>query len=219
MQARFLRLGQVSSDSRRLTPAGGKARYCSPCTDVAIRIGALRNATLHARAVCNSRLRLVANPAYLKARGKPKHVSALTSHSLLAFTQPDTFNQWPLRHALGDTLWIEPGLRAPSGETLLKLALAVEGIACLADYMTQADRGRGDLVQVLMQAPWSSSSPSMRSITATRCCPRALHPFLTTSARGSGKRPPAAAEQTRGPTSGVPSTCRQRPVPKPGSAL
>ncbi|MGO4328635.1 LysR substrate-binding domain-containing protein [Cupriavidus sp. 2TAF22] len=120
-------------------------------TDVAIRIGMLRDSTLHARPLCNSRLRLVASPAYLKARGTPREVAALQGHSLLGFTQPDTLNQWPLRHELGEALRIEPSVRASSGETLLKLALAGEGIACLADFMTQASRSRGDLVQVLMQ--------------------------------------------------------------------
>ncbi|WP_372866999.1 LysR substrate-binding domain-containing protein [Pseudomonas sp.] len=120
-------------------------------TDVAIRIGALRDSTLHARPLGSNRLRILASPAYLEARGAPQSVEALRDHSLLGFTQPDSLNQWPLRHPLGDTLAISPDLSASSGETLRQLALADAGIVCLADFMTRVDRARGELVQILAQ--------------------------------------------------------------------
>lgn len=118
-------------------------------TDVAIRIGPLRDSTLHARPLGSNSLRVLASPAYLKAHGTPKSVTALSDHSLLGFTQPDSLNQWPLRHALGETFGINPSLSASSGETLRQLALAGVGIVCLADFMTAADRASGELVQVL----------------------------------------------------------------------
>ena len=118
-------------------------------TDIAIRIGPLRDSSLHARPLGSNRLRLLASPAYLQARGQPTRVEELTQHSLLGFSQPESLNHWPLRHPQGDSLAIRPSLQASSGETLRQLALAGEGIACLADFMTQADRERGDLVQLL----------------------------------------------------------------------
>ena len=121
-------------------------------TDVAIRIGALRDSSLHARALGSNRLRVLASPAYLAAHGTPQSVEALAGHSLLGFTQPDSLNHWPLRHALGDSLAISPSLAASSGETLRQLALADAGIVCLADFMTRGDRARGDLVQLLPDA-------------------------------------------------------------------
>jgi DNA-binding transcriptional LysR family regulator len=120
-------------------------------TDVAIRIGPLRDSTLHARPLCTSRLRILASPAYLKAQGTPKTVEELSRHSLLGFTQPDSLNQWPLRHALGDALNITPSVSVSSGETLRQLALAGAGIVCLADFMTNADRASGELVQLLLR--------------------------------------------------------------------
>ncbi|TWC28183.1 LysR family transcriptional regulator [Pseudomonas sp. SJZ079] len=120
-------------------------------TDVAIRIGALRDSTLHARPLGSNRLRILASPAYLKVHGTPKTVAELTHHSLLGFTQPASLNQWPLRHPLGDSWAISAALSASSGETLRHLALAGGGIVCLADFMTQVDRARGDLVQLLMR--------------------------------------------------------------------
>lgn len=118
-------------------------------TDVAIRIGALRDSTLHARPLGANRLRVLASPAYLARRGTPQSVGDLAGHELLGFTQPDSLNQWPLRTADGDSWAITPSLRASSGETLRQLALEGGGIVCLADFMTAHDRAEGRLLPVL----------------------------------------------------------------------
>ena len=120
-------------------------------TDVAIRIGALRDSTLHARPLGHHSLRVLASPAYLQAHGRPTQVGHLAQHSLLGFAQPVSLNHWPLRGPQGDSLQITPALHASSGETLRQLALAGAGIVCLADFMTAHDRQRGDLVQVLVR--------------------------------------------------------------------
>lgn len=120
-------------------------------TDVAIRIGHLRDSTLHARALGTSRLRVLASPSYLAAHGRPRSVASLAQHSLLGFTQPESLNRWPLRGPHGDEWPATPALTASSGETLRQLALQGAGIVCLADFMTAADRARGDLVQVLVR--------------------------------------------------------------------
>ena len=120
-------------------------------TDVAIRIGALRDSTLHARPLGHHSLRVLASPAYLQAHGRPTQVGHLAQHSLLGFAQPVSLNHWPLRGPQGDSLQITPALHASSGETLRQLALAGAGIVCLADFMTLHDRQRGGLVQVLVR--------------------------------------------------------------------
>jgi DNA-binding transcriptional LysR family regulator len=119
--------------------------------DVAVRIGTLRDSTLHARPLASYRLRLLASPAYLKQAGRPTRVSDLNRHKLLGFTQPESLNTWPLRHPEGDGLAITPNVAASSGETVRQLALAGVGIACISDFVTEADRANGDLVQVLMR--------------------------------------------------------------------
>ena len=118
-------------------------------TDIAIRIGALRDSTLHARPLATSCLRVLASPAYLAEHGRPKSVAALGGHTLLGFTQPESLNRWPLRGAHGDEWQIAPAITASSGETLRRLALEGAGMVCLSDFMTAGDRTRGDLVQVL----------------------------------------------------------------------
>lgn len=120
-------------------------------TDIAIRIGALSDSSLHARPLMTNRLRILASPDYLRERGQPISVDELSVHRLLGFTRPESLNAWPLRNVQGDRLVIAPCVRASSGETLRQLALAGEGIVCLADFMTQTDRKSGKLVQVLVQ--------------------------------------------------------------------
>lgn len=121
-------------------------------TDIAIRIGELRDSTLHARPLGVSRLRVLASPAYLAAHGKPRRVADLDGHQRIGNSQLAALNQWPLRGPHGDHYAAAPTLSASSGETMRQLALAGLGIVCLADFMTEADRQRGDLVPLLAQA-------------------------------------------------------------------
>ncbi|MBB3261943.1 DNA-binding transcriptional LysR family regulator [Paraburkholderia bannensis] len=152
--------------------------------DIAIRIGALQDSTLHARSLGVSRRRVVASPAYLKAHGTPRTLQALHAHRLIGFTAPAQLNRWPLRlqtgPASGDSngaesaqgaqgalfgddanegLAIHPALAASSGETIRQLALGDAGIACLSDFMTAADRAAGRLVTVLDDALLAERQP------------------------------------------------------------
>ncbi|MGF6976467.1 DNA-binding transcriptional LysR family regulator [Paraburkholderia sp. JPY465] len=129
--------------------------------DIAIRIGALQDSTLHARALGESRLRVLASPAYLAEHGEPTTLDALRAHRLIGFTAPEHLNRWPLREGGRGTkrvkgprdeaalLKIEPSITASSGETLRQLALSGWGIACLADFMTAADVRDNRLVPIL----------------------------------------------------------------------
>ncbi|ABA53022.1 probable LysR-family transcriptional regulator [Burkholderia pseudomallei 1710b] len=64
-------------------------------TDVAIRIGRLKDSTLHSRLTGNSRLRILASPAYLDAHGQPRKAGDLGKHALLGFNRPESLNVWP----------------------------------------------------------------------------------------------------------------------------
>ena len=118
-------------------------------TDIAIRIGALADSTLHARSLGCTPLHILASPDYLKEYGTPTTVAELADHTLLGFTQTETLNHWPLRHVEGDRWLIEPSVAASSGETLRQLALEGQGICCLSNFMTVEDINAGRLVPVL----------------------------------------------------------------------
>lgn len=119
-------------------------------TDIAFRIGALKDSTLHARPIGSSRLRVLASPDYLRRRGLPGTAADLQGHVLLGFNQPATLNDWPLGPAGGPGLTVCPELASSSGETLRQMALAGLGLVCLSDFMTRDDRRDGRLVQVLV---------------------------------------------------------------------
>jgi DNA-binding transcriptional LysR family regulator len=125
--------------------------------DLAIRIGPLADSTLNARRLGNSRLRLLASPAYLARHGTPGSIDALAGHRLLGFTAPASLNIWPLPQQGGDGLPVQAVIAASSGETLRHLALADAGIACLADFLTRDDLSNGRLVPVLESEtlPWT----------------------------------------------------------------
>ena len=134
-------------------------------TDLSIRIGGLRDASLHARSLGSSMLRLYAAPDYLMQCGNPESIAELPKHALLGFTQPESLNHWPLEQegailsADASNSAISPTIRASSGETLRQLAIAGNGIACLADFMTHADVAAGRLVQVLRHATRDARQP------------------------------------------------------------
>ena len=118
-------------------------------SDVAFRIGALKDSSMHARPVGSSRIRVLASPAYLARQGTPADTQQLAQHALLGFTQPESLNDWPLRESSGELLRIQPAISSSSGETLRHMALAGLGIVCLSDFMTLADRESGALVPLL----------------------------------------------------------------------
>ena len=118
-------------------------------TDIAIRIGALADSTLHARSLGCTPLHILASPAYLKQYGTPDTVAELAGHTLLGFSQTETLNHWPLRHVEGDRWLIQPSVSASSGETVRQLALEGQGICCLSNFMTVDDIDAGRLVPVL----------------------------------------------------------------------
>lgn len=94
---------------------------------------------------------MLASPTYLARHGTPERVEDLHGHSLIDFTEPESLNEWPLRHALGEGWRITPSLHASSGDTVRQLALAGQGLICVCDFMSEADRARGNLLEVLAE--------------------------------------------------------------------
>lgn len=120
-------------------------------TDIAIRMGTLPDSGIHARILGYSPLRLFASPGYLQRYGTPEHSEQLSVHRTLGFTQPLVHNHWPLFNARQEFMQITPTLRASSGETILQLAIAGQGIARLSDFASAAAVNEGKLVPILGQ--------------------------------------------------------------------
>lgn len=127
--------------------------------DLAIRIGELKDSTLHSRLLGHTRVRLMASPRYLGRHGAPEDAESLRRHETIGFTQPDTLNVWPILSSDGAPLRIEPSLMACNGETIRELAIAGMGIACLSDFMTARDVAEGRLVEVLPELVIAKTKP------------------------------------------------------------
>ena len=120
-------------------------------TDIAIRIGELRDSTMRARMLGSSRVRLLASPAYLQQYGEPQSVEALAQHQLIGFSQLEMHNVWPVWQREGELLRIQPTIAASSGEIIRQLALAGQGIARISDFVSHQDLAAGRLKEVLVQ--------------------------------------------------------------------
>lgn len=158
-------------------------------TDVALRIGVLKDSTLHARLVGRSRIRVLASPAYLERHGVPAGPDELGQHVLLGFTQPETLNDWPLRDIDGSTTRIRPGIASSSGETLRQMALADLGIVCLSDFMTRADRASGRLVQLFAEQTLDVLQPINAVYYRNTALAARITCFVDHVAAELGKRP------------------------------
>lgn len=119
-------------------------------TDIAVRIGELKDSTLSATPLGLSQIRILASPAYLKKHGTPQTLDDLAQHQLLGFSSLEKLNDWPIYDAFNHLFHVDTNIKADSGETLRQLALCGTGIVCLSDFMTQQDIQEGRLVQVLV---------------------------------------------------------------------
>ena len=117
-------------------------------TDLAIRIGDLKDSNLHARLLGNSKLHLVASPGYLSQHSEVTHIDDLINHKLIGFNDASKLNRWPLKTPVK----LSFHMTASSGETLRQLSLTHQGIALLSHFMIGEDLDSGRLVEILPEA-------------------------------------------------------------------
>jgi DNA-binding transcriptional LysR family regulator len=118
--------------------------------DVAIRTGPLQGSQLTARKLGESRMVVVASPAYLAEHGAPSSVEELERHNRIGFNFARAFEEWPFRASYGDAALPACGnAKVGDGETSRRLALEGVGIARLALWHVGPDIAAGRLVPVL----------------------------------------------------------------------
>jgi DNA-binding transcriptional LysR family regulator len=122
-------------------------------TDVAIRVGALRDSNLMARKIGETRRRIVASPAYLAKWGKPETPEDLARHNCLGFNFRRANPVWPMREG-GRIVerMLSGALLANNGDTIRRMAIAGVGIARIADYHLHGPIARGELVELLTES-------------------------------------------------------------------
>jgi len=118
--------------------------------DLAIRIGTLADSSLIARRIATSRLIACAAPAYLDARGTPRHPAELEAHSCLAYSNAGTPDRWDFR-AGGETLSarLRPRLFCNNGDALLAAAVSGLGIIVQPDFIVAAALAEARLRRIM----------------------------------------------------------------------
>jgi DNA-binding transcriptional LysR family regulator len=120
--------------------------------DVAIRSGSLRDSSLKARKLLDSRRVIVASPAYLAKRDLPKTPGDLEHHNCLTFSFRPMAEGWPFRNPTSGAEFIKPvygNLEANNGPTVRSLCLSGLGLARVGRFHVQPDIDAGTLVAVL----------------------------------------------------------------------
>ncbi|MDI7923113.1 LysR family transcriptional regulator [Ferirhizobium litorale] len=121
-------------------------------TDVAIRAGLLRDSSLKARKLTESRRVVVASPDYLERRGKPRVPGDLATHNCLAFNFSPSKSIWPFRDPMSLEMLsmpIQGNFQANNGATVRQLTLAGLGVSRIGQFHVQDDIDTGRLVPLL----------------------------------------------------------------------
>lgn len=120
--------------------------------DIALRAGPMRDSTLKARKILESRRVIVASPTYLERHGVPRTPQDLARHNCLRFNFRRAMDDWPFRdpatHATY-ALAVTGNLEGNSGSMVRRLALDGLGLARIARYVAEEDIAAGALVPVL----------------------------------------------------------------------
>ncbi|GIX15800.1 MAG: LysR family transcriptional regulator [Paracoccaceae bacterium] len=113
--------------------------------DVAVRIGRLPDSSLRARRLSETRMLLVAAPAYLDRAGRPRTLDDLARHQLLHYSHLSTGNVWRLPAPGGQEREIRVGgrLTVNNGDALLAAARRGLGIAMVPCFFLENGAGAG----------------------------------------------------------------------------
>lgn len=119
--------------------------------DVAVRFGALRDSTLIARRLTETRFHVVGSPAYLARAGRPRTPEDLRHHQCLTLAQRETrLRDWRFRRG-GEEVLLTPPTRMSfsDGTAICAAACAGYGLAQMHDYYTDDPVAAGQLETVL----------------------------------------------------------------------
>lgn len=148
--------------------------------DVAVRLGSLANSSLIARKIGEQRRLIVASPAYLARRRRPKGLADLSHHDCLLWDEAHSeMNRWPFT-VNGVTRYVKAHGRvsANSAAALLDLALQGVGIARMMDHRVRTLIGRGELVSLLEDSHRDEPTPVHAICTRTSIAKPRVRAFM-----------------------------------------
>jgi len=119
--------------------------------DVAVRFGPLRDSTLMARRLSETRFQVVGSPAYFARAGRPRKPDDLKRHQCLVLAQRESRpRDWRFRRGGEDILITPPSRMSFSdGAAICGAACAGYGLAQMHDYYAAGPVAAGELEPVL----------------------------------------------------------------------
>ncbi len=159
--------------------------------DLALRVGTLAaDSRLVVRRLASTRRVLVASPAYLERRGKPRTPQQLTEHACLVLDAGPRPRRWELqRGRMQLAVDVTGPLHSNNSFVLLTACKSDSGIGLLPASVATADVRTGELMRVL--TAWSSAEQGIYAVYPTaRFIPakvRAFVEFVAVQLRGSGE--------------------------------
>lgn len=120
--------------------------------DIAIRHGPLRDSSLMARKLGQSRQVVIASPDYVAEHGLPKTPSDLAHHNCINFNFRRSVEGWPFRDPKTGRIDLHPvsgNLKASTGSIIRQLCLDGLGIGRVGRFHVEPDIAAGHLVALL----------------------------------------------------------------------
>lgn len=118
--------------------------------DLAIRVGELPDSSLIARPYDSLNVYFVANPAYLREQGVPKHPKELAQHRCVVDGSNRLPGRWRYHTEKGEQqVSVNAAVEINQGHIVAEFAAAGHGIACLPDFLVQKYLDSGELVSIL----------------------------------------------------------------------
>jgi DNA-binding transcriptional LysR family regulator len=121
--------------------------------DLAIRLGWLRDSSMHAVRLGGFRQLVVAAPAYLSVHGTPRRPEDLAAHGWIAMSVLATPLRWTFVSSSGHrrSVRMRQVAQANNAAAVRAMVLAGAGVAVLPDYLAEEDIRSGRLVVLLAQ--------------------------------------------------------------------
>ncbi|MEI3849973.1 MULTISPECIES: LysR family transcriptional regulator [Ensifer] len=120
--------------------------------DVAIRTGPLRDSSLKARKLMESRPVVIASPAYLETHGTPNTPDELDGHNCIRFNFRRSVDEWAFRapgQPVAELRSVFGNMQVSSGSIVRQLCLAGIGIGRIGRFHVEPDFEAGTLVPLL----------------------------------------------------------------------
>jgi DNA-binding transcriptional LysR family regulator len=134
--------------------------------DLGVRAGPLHDSSLIAKRLGTMKRVLVASPAYVRMRGRPRSADDLAQHACITFGGGATPNVWSLQfEEQRRDVRVEPRLAVNDFEMMLDAARADAGIAWVPDFLAAQEIRARRLLNVLPQ--WCSIDIPVHAVYPT----------------------------------------------------